>query len=163
MIKVGEHITLDIIGITQEYEPALFEKVINDIAKAAKVTILNISGGDGNYTLNAFGQTLALLGSNTISSSQFFPVGIPAGVYPFSVTDGSGCIKNDQEYEYSPRCPLILSELIGSKKPTSDRPINFFSVLSQSSVPQSPNLFSNLREYSLILEISLSYLRAHEF
>ena len=59
------------------------------------VTVLNISGGDGNYTLNAFGQTLALLGSNTISSAQFFPGGIPAGVYPFSVTDGSGCIKND--------------------------------------------------------------------
>ena len=59
------------------------------------VTVLNISGGDGNYTLSAFGQTLPLLGSNTISSSQFFPGGIPAGVYPFSVTDGAGCIKND--------------------------------------------------------------------
>ena len=46
------------------------------------VTVLNISGGDGNYTLSAFGQTLPLLGSNTISSSQFFPGGIPAGVYP---------------------------------------------------------------------------------
>ena len=43
MTKVGEHITLDIIGTTKEYDPSLFEKVINDIAKAAKVTILNIS------------------------------------------------------------------------------------------------------------------------
>ena len=43
MTKVGEHITLDIIGTTQEYDPSVFEKVIHDIAKAAKVTILNIS------------------------------------------------------------------------------------------------------------------------
>ena len=43
MTKVGEHITLDIIGSTKEYDPSVFEKVIYDIAKAAKVTILKIS------------------------------------------------------------------------------------------------------------------------
>ena len=42
MVKVGEHITLDIIGTDKEYDPSVFEKVIKDIAKAAKVTILNI-------------------------------------------------------------------------------------------------------------------------
>ena len=36
MSKVGEHITLDIIGTTKEYDPAVFEKVINGIAKAFK-------------------------------------------------------------------------------------------------------------------------------
>ena len=40
MIKVGEHITLDIIGTTKEYDPSVFERVIHEIAKAAKVTIL---------------------------------------------------------------------------------------------------------------------------
>ena len=59
------------------------------------VTILNIFGGNGNYTISAFGQTLPLLGSSTVSSSQFFPSGIPAGSYPFSISDASGCIKND--------------------------------------------------------------------
>ena len=39
MTKVGEHITLDIIGTTKEYDPAVFEEVIYQIAKAAKVTI----------------------------------------------------------------------------------------------------------------------------
>ena len=58
-------------------------------------TILNISGGDGNYTLNAFGLTLYLLGNNIINSTQVFPSGIPAGTYPFFVTDGLGCIKYD--------------------------------------------------------------------
>ena len=43
MTKVGEHITLDIIGTTKEYDPSVFEKVINEIAQAADVTILNIS------------------------------------------------------------------------------------------------------------------------
>ena len=39
MIKVGEHITLDIIGTTKEYDPSVYERVINQIAKAANVTI----------------------------------------------------------------------------------------------------------------------------
>ena len=30
MTKVGEHITLDIIGTTKEYDPTVFEKVINE-------------------------------------------------------------------------------------------------------------------------------------
>ena len=29
MTKVGEHITLDIIGTTQEYDPSVFENAIN--------------------------------------------------------------------------------------------------------------------------------------
>ena len=44
MTKVGEHITIDIIGtVDQEYDPSLFESVIKKIAKAADVTILKIS------------------------------------------------------------------------------------------------------------------------
>ena len=43
MTKVGEHITLDIIGTTKEYDPSIFEKVINEIAKVANVKILNIN------------------------------------------------------------------------------------------------------------------------
>ena len=43
MSKVGEHITLDIIGTTKEYEPKFFEKLIYKIAKKAKVTVLEIS------------------------------------------------------------------------------------------------------------------------
>ena len=33
MIKVGEHITLDIIGTAKEYDPSVFEKVITEIKK----------------------------------------------------------------------------------------------------------------------------------
>ena len=36
MTKVGEHITLDIIGTTKEYDPSVFEKVIKEIAKSSK-------------------------------------------------------------------------------------------------------------------------------
>ena len=39
MTKVGEHITLDIIGTTQEYDPSIYENVIRKIAKAAEVTL----------------------------------------------------------------------------------------------------------------------------
>ena len=73
MTKVGEHITLDIIGTTKEYDPSLYEKVIHDIAKAAKVTILNIS----KYKFEPQGFTiLALLAESHISFHTFPEKGI---------------------------------------------------------------------------------------
>ena len=73
MIKVGEHITLDIIGTDREYDPSVFEKVINEIAKAANVTILNIS----KYKFEPQGFTiLALLAESHISFHTFPEKGI---------------------------------------------------------------------------------------
>ena len=43
MIKVGEHITIDFLGVKKDYTPDFYEKVIYKIAKAAKVEILNVS------------------------------------------------------------------------------------------------------------------------
>ena len=73
MTKVGEHITLDIIGTTKEYDPSVYEKVIHEIAKAAKVTILNIS----KYKFEPQGFTiLALLAESHISFHTFPERGI---------------------------------------------------------------------------------------
>ena len=73
MTKVGEHITLDIIGATKEYDPSIFEKVIHDIAKVANVTILNIS----KYKFEPQGFTiLALLAESHISFHTFPEKGI---------------------------------------------------------------------------------------
>ena len=63
MTKVGDHITLDIIGTTKEYDPSIYEKVIQDIARAAKVTILNIS----KYKFDS----LQVLKVNFISKKKF--------------------------------------------------------------------------------------------
>ena len=73
MTKVGEHITLDIIGNNYEYDPSVFERVIQDIAKAADVTILNIS----KYKFEPQGFTiLALLAESHISFHTFPEKGI---------------------------------------------------------------------------------------
>ena len=73
MTKVGEHITVDIIGTTKEYDPLVYEKVIKDIASAAKVTILNIS----KYKFEPQGFTiLALLAESHISFHTFPEKGI---------------------------------------------------------------------------------------
>ena len=73
MIKVGEHITLDIIGTSKEYDPSVYERVINKIAKAADVTILNIS----KYKFEPQGFTiLALLAESHISFHTFPEKGI---------------------------------------------------------------------------------------
>mgnify|MGYP005738962051 CR=1 FL=1 len=69
MTKVGEHIALDIIGTTKEYDPSIFEKLIHDIAKAAKVTILNIS----KYKFEHQGFTLIALLAESHMSFHTFP------------------------------------------------------------------------------------------
>ena len=40
MKKVGEHITLDFLGVKQDYSPKFYNKIIYKIAKKAKVEIL---------------------------------------------------------------------------------------------------------------------------
>ena len=73
MTKIGEHITLDIIGTEKEYTPQLYEKVIRKIADAAKVTILNIS----KHKFEPHGFTiLALLAESHISFHTFPEKGI---------------------------------------------------------------------------------------
>ena len=64
MVKVGEHITLDIIGTTGEYEYSFYEGLVHKIAEKAKVTVLNIS----KYKFEPQGFTLvALLAESHIS------------------------------------------------------------------------------------------------
>ena len=57
MVKVGEHITLDIIGTTGEYDPIFFEGLVHKIAEKAKVNVLNIS----KYKFEPQGFTLVAL------------------------------------------------------------------------------------------------------
>ena len=73
MIKVGEHITLDIVGTTKEYTPEFFEQLVYKIAKLAKVTVLEIS----KYKFEPQGFTLvALLAESHISFHTFPEKGI---------------------------------------------------------------------------------------
>ena len=78
MTKVGEHITLDIIGTKKEYDPDFFEKIVYKIAKAAKVTVLEIS----KYKFEPQGFTLvALLAESHISFHTFPEKGIICLLY----------------------------------------------------------------------------------
>ena len=73
MVKVGEHITLDIIGTSGEYEPSFYESLVHKIADKAKVTVLNIS----KYKFEPQGFTLvALLAESHISFHTFPEHGI---------------------------------------------------------------------------------------
>ena len=73
MTKVGEHVTLDIIGTEKEYEPKFFEKLVYKISKKAKVTVLEIS----KYKFEPQGFTLvALLAESHISFHTFPERGI---------------------------------------------------------------------------------------
>ena len=73
MTKVGEHITLDIIGTKKEYEPSFYEKLVYKIAKKAKVTVLEIS----KYKFKPQGFTVvALLAESHISFHTFPEKGI---------------------------------------------------------------------------------------
>ena len=73
MTKVGEHVTLDIIGTEKEYNSKFFEKLVYKIAKKAKVTVLEIS----KYKFEPQGFTLvALLAESHISFHTFPEKGI---------------------------------------------------------------------------------------
>ena len=69
MIKVGEHITLDFLGVKRDYTPEFYEKVIYKIAKAAKVEILNVS----SHKFEPQGFTLVALLSESHFSFHTFP------------------------------------------------------------------------------------------
>ena len=73
MIKVGEHVTLDIIGTKKEYDSSFFENLVHKIAEKAKVTVLNIA----KYKFEPQGFTLvALLAESHISFHTFPEKGI---------------------------------------------------------------------------------------
>ena len=73
MNKVGEHITIDIIGTKKEYSPSFYERLVYKIAKKAKVTVLNIS----KHKFEPQGFTLvALLAESHISFHTFPENGI---------------------------------------------------------------------------------------
>ena len=69
MTKVGEHLTLDIIGTDKEYEPKFYEKLIYKIAKKAKVSVLKIS----SHKFEPQGFTLVALLAESHMSFHTFP------------------------------------------------------------------------------------------
>ena len=69
MKKVGEHITLDFLGVKQDYSPKFYNKVIYKIAKKAKVEILNVS----DHTFKPQGFTLVALLAESHMSFHTFP------------------------------------------------------------------------------------------
>ena len=69
MIKVGEHITIDIIGTKKEYGPSFYEKLVYKIAKKAKVTVLQIS----KHRFEPQGFTLVALLAESHMSFHTFP------------------------------------------------------------------------------------------
>ena len=69
MIKVGEHITIDFLGVKKDYSPEFYEKkLFTKIAKAAKVEILNVA-----HKFEPQGFTLIALLSESHFSFHTFP------------------------------------------------------------------------------------------
>ena len=69
MVKVGEHVALDIIGTKKFYSPSFFEKIVYKIAKKAKVTVLEIS----RHKFEPQGFTLVALLAESHMSFHTFP------------------------------------------------------------------------------------------
>ena len=69
MIKVGEHITLDFIGVSKDYTPEFYEKIFYKISKKAKVELLKIS----SHRFEPQGFTSVALLSESHMSFHTFP------------------------------------------------------------------------------------------
>ena len=75
----------------------------------ASVTF-SLSGGTPGYIISAFGQTLPIQNPTSVTVPSNIP--IPAGTYPYSITDFQGCILLDTIIITQPP-PLINSNSIG--------------------------------------------------
>jgi spermidine synthase len=69
MGKVGDHITLDFLGVKKEYSPSFYENIIHKIAKAAQVGIVNIA----KYEFSPQGLTMVALLKESHMSFHTFP------------------------------------------------------------------------------------------
>ena len=69
MVKVGDHITLDFLGVKKEYSPSFYENIIHKIAKAAQVGIVNIA----KYEFSPQGLTMVALLKESHMSFHTFP------------------------------------------------------------------------------------------
>ena len=105
MIKVGEHITLDFLGVKNNYAPSFYEKIIYKIAKAAKVEILNVS----SHKFEPQGFTLVALLSESHFSFHTFP---ERGVISFDFFLVKFAKSVDQDVEYPVQIPRPASKLI---------------------------------------------------
>ena len=73
MKKVGEHVTIDFLGVKRDYSPDFYSKAIYKIAKKAKIEVLNIS----EKVFKPQGYTcLALLAESHMSFHTFPEKGI---------------------------------------------------------------------------------------
>ena len=81
MVKVGEHITIDFLGVKKDYTPEFYEKIIYTIAKAAKVEILNVS----SHRFQPQGFTLVALLAESHFAFHTFP---EKGVISFDFFNG---------------------------------------------------------------------------
>ena len=69
MNKVGEHITLDFLGVYENHSAEFYEKIFKKIAEVAKVEIVNIS----KYVFTPQGVTLLCLLKESHMSFHTFP------------------------------------------------------------------------------------------
>ena len=69
MVKVGDHITLDFLGVKKEYSSSFYENIIHKIAKAAQVGIVNIA----KYEFSPQGLTMVALLKESHMSFHTFP------------------------------------------------------------------------------------------
>ena len=84
---------VDTFNVSQP-NPITTNNIINNVIcfgdSSGSVTI-NITGGTPGYTLSAFGNTLPLIGTSSFTTPSI----IPAGLYPYLVTDSNLCVYSD--------------------------------------------------------------------
>ena len=69
MKKVGEHVTIDFLGVKQDYSSSFYSKIIYKIAKKTKVAVLNIS----EHKFKPRGFTMVALLAESHMSFHTFP------------------------------------------------------------------------------------------
>ena len=69
MVKFGEHVTIDFLGVKKDYTPEFYNKIIYKIAKKSKVEVLSVS----DHKFKPQGFTLVALLAESHMSFHTFP------------------------------------------------------------------------------------------
>ena len=133
MKKVGEHVTIDFLGVKQEYAPDFYSRIIYKIAKKTRVEVLNIT----EHKFKQHGFTCIALLAESHMSFHTFP---EKGIISF---DFFTCGK------INPNIALeVLKKEIRSKRIA----INSFD---RSTISQYDDIYSSpgLRKYYIVKDV----------
>lgn len=141
MVRIGEHITLDVIGMKKDYSPSFYEALARRIAKKAEVTVLQVS----KHEFEPQGFTMLVLLAESHISVHTFPEHGIASFDFFTCGNVSPSIAIDMIKEEIEHTKVITRELYRS---TQEPALLYKDIDSSKGIKKSYAVGSILEDFT---------------